>query len=57
VDEAGHVYGVRGGAGGYLETIFWHAARALFGKVVEGPLQMKTLRNADFQEVFLEVRR
>lgn len=56
MDEAGHVYGVRGGAGGYLETIFRHAARVLFGKVVEGPLQMKTLRNADFQEVFLEVR-
>jgi len=55
VDEAGHVYGVRGGAGGYLETIFRHAARVLFGKVVEGPLQMKTLRNADFQEVFLEI--
>lgn len=56
VDEAGHVYGVRGGAGGYLETIFRHAARALFGKAVDGPLEMKTLRNADFKEVSLEVR-
>ncbi|GAQ90605.1 ferredoxin hydrogenase [Klebsormidium nitens] len=55
VDEAGHVYGVRGGAGGYLETNFRHAARVLFGQTVEGPLQMKTLRNADFKEVSLEV--
>ena len=47
---------MRGGAGGYLETIFRHVVRVLFGKVVEGPLQVETLRNADFQEVFLEVR-
>lgn len=56
MDEAGHVYGVRGGAGGYLETVFRHAARVLFGQTVKGPLQMKTLRNADFKEVSLEVR-
>ena len=55
VDENGHLYGVQGGSGGYAECIFRYAARELFGKDVIGPLQFKTLRNADFREVSLEV--
>lgn len=55
VDESGHLYGVQGGSGGYAECIFRYAARELFGKNIIGPLQFKTLRNADFQEVSLEV--
>ncbi len=43
-------------AGGYLEYIFRAAAAQLFGKEVEaGPLPLRTLRNADFQEVSLDV--
>lgn len=56
VDEAGHLHGVRGGSGGYADCIFRHAAQALFGVTVEEPLQWKTLRNADFKEISLEVR-
>lgn len=44
------------GAGGYLEFIYRTAAQQLFHKQLPaGPLQMKTLRNADFREVSLEV--
>ena len=43
-------------AGGYLEFIFRMAAQQLFDKqLAAGPLQMKTLRNADFTETSLEV--
>ena len=43
-------------AGGYLEFVFRTAAQQLFNKQLPaGPLQMKTLRNADFREVSLEV--
>ena len=43
-------------AGGYLEFIFRTAARQLFGRELpHGPLAFKQLRNADFQEVSLEV--
>ncbi len=43
-------------AGGYLQYIFRTAARELFGVDVpwDQALQLKTLRNADFQEVSLE---
>ena len=43
-------------AGGYLQYIFRIAARELFGIEVpwDQPLQLRTLRNADFQEVSLE---
>lgn len=44
------------GAGGYLEFVFRTAAQHLFHKQLPaGPVQMKTLRNADFKEVSLEV--
>ncbi|KAI3456566.1 hypothetical protein Pfo_013229 [Paulownia fortunei] len=55
VDEEGHLYGVRGSSGGYADTIFRYAAKVLFGKKMEGPLEFKTIRNADFREVTLEV--
>lgn len=55
VTEEGHLYGVAGSSGGYAETIFRHAAKALFGQTIEGPLEFKTLRNSDFREVALEV--
>ncbi|XP_028914478.1 cytosolic iron-sulfur assembly component 3 [Ornithorhynchus anatinus] len=42
-----------GGAGGYLEHVFRHAARELFGISV-GELTYKPLKNKDFQEVTLE---
>ena len=44
-----------GSSGGYAETVFRHAAKQLFGKKIEGPLEFKTIRNSDFQEVTLEV--
>lgn len=55
VDEEGHLYGVSGRSGGYAETIFRHAAKTLFGKEIEGPLDFITIRNSDFREVTLEV--
>jgi hypothetical protein len=55
VDEDGSLYGVSGGSGGYAETIFRYAARALFNREIEGPLDFKVLRNSDFREVTLEV--
>ena len=55
VDDDGHLYGVSGGSGGYAETIFRYAARALFNREIEGPLDFKILRNSDFREVTLEV--
>ncbi|NXH09582.1 NARFL factor, partial [Bucco capensis] len=42
-----------GGSGGYLEHIFKHAAKELFGMQVD-TLQYKALKNKDFQEVTLE---
>ncbi|NXD30917.1 NARFL factor, partial [Spelaeornis formosus] len=42
-----------GGSGGYLEHIFRHAARELFGIHV-GSIHYRQLRNKDFQEVTLE---
>lgn len=55
VTEEGDLYGVAGSSGGYAETIFRHAAKALFGQTIEGPLEFKTLRNSDFREVTLQV--
>ncbi|KAJ4975226.1 hypothetical protein NE237_000332 [Protea cynaroides] len=55
VDEEGHLYGVNGSSGGYAETIFRFAAKVLFGNEIEGPLDFKTIRNSDFQEINLEV--
>ncbi|KAL6542638.1 hypothetical protein OROMI_024240 [Orobanche minor] len=51
VDEEGNLYGVPGSSGGYADTI----AKMLFKKEIEGPLEYKTIRNADFGEVTLEV--
>ncbi|XP_063270651.1 cytosolic iron-sulfur assembly component 3 isoform X2 [Prinia subflava] len=42
-----------GGSGGFLEHIFRHAARELFGIHV-GSIRYKPLKNKDFQEVTLE---
>ncbi|XP_073125320.1 protein NAR1 [Henckelia pumila] len=56
VDEHGHLYGVHGSSGGYADTVFRYAAKLLFGKEIEGPLEYKTIRNADFREVTLEVQ-
>lgn len=53
VTDEGHLYGVSGGSGGYAETIFRYASKELFGK--EGPIDFKTIRNADFKEVTLTV--
>lgn len=55
VDDEGHLYGVAGSSGGYAETVFRHAAKTLFGKVIEGHLEFKIIRNSDFREVALEV--
>lgn len=55
MDEKGHLFGVRGGSGGFAESIFKYAAETLFGKVLEGPLNFRTLRNPDFTEISLEV--
>ncbi|KAK4840727.1 hypothetical protein QYF36_016614 [Acer negundo] len=54
VDE-GHLYGVSGSSGGYAESVFRYAAEVLFGRVIEGQLNLKTIRNSDFREVTLEV--
>lgn len=55
VDDKGLFYGVSGGSGGYAETIFRYAAKNLFDRNIEGPLQFRVIRNSDFQEVVLEV--
>ncbi|KAJ4704074.1 Cytosolic Fe-S cluster assembly factor NARFL [Melia azedarach] len=55
VDEEGHLYGVPGSSGGYAETVFTYAAKELFGRVIEGQLNFKTIRNSDFRELALEV--
>ncbi|CAA7395501.1 unnamed protein product [Spirodela intermedia] len=55
VDEEGCLFGVNGGSGGYAETVFRHAAKKLFGKELPGPLDFRILRNADLQELTLEV--
>lgn len=54
VGEDDLLYGVRGGSGGYVDTIFRYAAKTLFGEEVLGQLQFKTLRNSDFMETILE---
>ncbi|DBA92266.1 TPA: hypothetical protein ACH3X2_003700 [Trebouxia sp. C0005] len=50
------LYKVHGGSGGYLEFIFRTAAQQLFNRQLPpGPLPMKTLRNADFTEISLDL--
>ncbi|KAG6416438.1 hypothetical protein SASPL_123868 [Salvia splendens] len=55
VDEEGNLYGVRGSSGGYADTLFRYASKMLFRKEIDGPLEYKTVRNADFRELTLEV--
>ncbi|GAB2301035.1 Cytosolic Fe-S cluster assembly factor nar1 [Dionaea muscipula] len=55
ITEEGNLFGVNGSSGGYAETIFRHAAKTLFGRNIEGPLEFRTIRNSDFREVCLEV--
>eukprot|EP00850_Spirogloea_muscicola_P003801 SM000015S01301 [mRNA] locus=s15:1147765:1152150:+ [translate_table: standard] len=55
VDEDGHLYGARGGSGGYAESIFRYAAKVLFGRGVAEPVEFRTVRSVDFKEVFLKV--
>ncbi|XP_057416884.1 protein NAR1 [Lotus japonicus] len=55
INEEGHLYGVHGSSGGYAETIFRYAAKTLFGKQIDEPLNFRNIRNSDFQEVTLEV--
>lgn len=56
ITEEGQLYGVHGSSGGYAETVFRYAAKVLFGKEIKGPpLDFRTIRNSDFQEVTLEV--
>ncbi|KAF1882450.1 hypothetical protein Lal_00039098 [Lupinus albus] len=51
INEEGYLYGVRGSSGGYAETIFRYAAKTLFGRQIDGPLNFRNIRNSDFQEV------
>ncbi|KAL6197824.1 hypothetical protein ACLB2K_027617 [Fragaria x ananassa] len=51
----GHLYGVHGSSGGYAETILRYAAKVIFGREIEGPVDFRTIKNSDFQEVTLEV--
>ncbi|KAK4759709.1 hypothetical protein SAY87_022840 [Trapa incisa] len=55
VNENGELFGVLGSSGGYGDTIFRYAAKNLFGRDIQGPLDFKIIRNSDFQEVILEV--
>jgi hypothetical protein len=54
IDEEGRLYGVRGSSGGYAETIFRYAAKTLFGRHIDGPLNFRNIKNSDYQEVTLE---
>lgn len=55
VSEEENIFGVRGSSGGYADTIFRYAAKTLFDQDLKGPLDFKTIRNSDFQEVSLQV--
>ncbi|CAI9270233.1 unnamed protein product [Lactuca saligna] len=55
VSEEENLFGVRGSSGGYADTIFRYAAKTLFDQDIKGPLDFKTIRNSDFQEVNLQV--
>lgn len=46
--------GVKGGSGGYMETVFKYAAKHLYGVTVE-EISFKKGRNEDFKECSLEV--
>ncbi len=53
----GHSSNLAYGSGGFLDFVFRHAARELFGVIVSpGPLPFKRGRNPDFEELVLEVR-
>ena len=54
INEEGHLYGVHGSSGGYAETIFRYAAKTLFGRHIDGPLNFRNIKNSDYQEVTLE---
>jgi len=54
IDDSGELYGPPGGSGGYAETIFRHAAKALYGVNVT-KVEFKTVRNQDFKTATLEV--
>ncbi|KAK8576066.1 hypothetical protein V6N12_063713 [Hibiscus sabdariffa] len=54
LDEQGHLYGVSGSSGGYAETVFRNAAKVLFGREIDGPLDFRIIRNSDFRELSLE---
>jgi len=53
-EERRAFFSTPGGSGGFAEHVFKEAASALFGEKVEGPLQMRVLRNQDFREISLE---
>ncbi|CAH1439893.1 unnamed protein product [Lactuca virosa] len=55
VSEEENLFGVRGSSGGYADTIFRYAAKTLFDQDIKGPLDFKTIRNSDFQELSLQV--
>ena len=55
LDEGNLLYCISRSSGGYAETIFRYASKNLFGKEIVGPLNFKTIRNPNFQEVTLEV--
>ena len=54
INEGGYLCGVRGSSGGYADTVFRYAAKTLFGRQIDGPLNFRNIRNSDFQEVTLE---
>ncbi|CAJ2631122.1 unnamed protein product [Trifolium pratense] len=55
IDEEGRLYGVCGSSGGYAETVFRYAAKTLFGRHIDGPLNFRKIKNPDYQEVTLEI--
>jgi len=54
ISAEGQLFGISGGAGGYLEYIFKYAAKELFNVVVD-KIEYKTTRNADLKTTTLEV--
>jgi iron only hydrogenase large subunit-like protein len=54
IDDEGQLYGPPGGSGGYTESIFRHAAKALYGVDVTN-VEFKSGRNPDFKTVTLEL--
>ena len=53
-DDQGRMLGYPGGSGAYLECVYRHAARELYGlSVGPGPLPSTPVRGTDFREVTL----